>query len=352
MRVFLLMAGVAGILAANWIVMPQRYALHVQTETARPQSLPLIIKSIGSLEAKASVTLRVPFDGPLSQKKYKEGDRVTTGQVLLTVNREKIRLDYQNKKDALQNAQSDLTRAQKELRLQKTLFQKQAVAYSAVEEAQRSLVRAEQALRAAQETFRSMQGIWNADAVKAPFTGTIVKDFLGEETQIGANKDLLVLADVSEYTTRIRIDEMDIKRVEEGQPATVRIAMYPKNTFQATVSQIGTATESSGATLLEIPVTLRLKDSQGLMLRPKLTTEARVFTGETEPVISVPRDAIDNRTAKPRIWRVDRWKRLRAVSVTTGRSNPERVEVSGLLPGWQICIRTDPQFREGLRVVQ
>jgi RND family efflux transporter MFP subunit len=337
------------IFVINLIALPLRHAPQILVQKVVQAPMPLIVRASGTLEAKQSVTIRAQFDGPVQNKQFREGQKVKAGELLAIIGRERIRIEFEGKKDALTNAQSDLSHARSELRLQKALFRKQAVARSAVDDAQRALVKAEQALRNAQESFKLEMQVWNSSSVTAPFDGTVVKDSVGDDKFISASKDIATIADVSEYTVRAKVDELDIKQVHEGQRATIHIQIYPQNVFAAKVTQVGSAPDGQGPP--EIPIVLRLESTQGLLLRPRLSAEAHVLTGLTEPVVSVPLTAISNTDGAPKVWTLGFFNRLRPVAVALGRSNPERVEVTqGLRPGQAVCQNADPSFENGTQV--
>jgi cobalt-zinc-cadmium efflux system membrane fusion protein len=195
-----------------------------------------------------------------------------------------------------------------------------------------------------------MHGVWESAHVRAPLDGTIVKDFIGAEKQVAVNKEIFLIADVSEFNVRARVDELDIKNVLEGQMAEIRLPIFPDRVFRAQVTEVGSAPEGQGT--LEIPVVLKITDPAMNQLRPRLTAEARIFTGVTEPVISVPKTAITNSDGKSHVWVLGPLSRLRDRVVTVGRANPERVEIrSGLKPGDRVVRAAEPSFTDGMRVV-
>jgi RND family efflux transporter MFP subunit len=338
----------AGAILLNVLILPGRYAPRVEIETLTIAPVPLITRASGNLDAKASETIKASFDGPVMQKHFQEGQRVRKGELLTVIGREHIRLDYQSKQNALSNAKADLARAQRNARLQKALFAKQAVAYSEVEDAQRALVLAKQTLESAQQGFKLEQLRWNSSSIVAPFDGTIVKDALGDDKQVLSGKDIVTVADISEFTVKVRVDELDIKRMEEGLPADVRIQIYPDKVFKAKISQVGSQPDNADSTL--IPVTLRLTDNQGVLLRPKLTADVRILSGATSPTLSVPLTAIDNTDGTPKVWVLGTMNRLRERKVTLGNANPDRVEVTeGLRSGDRVCVTAEPDFIDGMK---
>jgi RND family efflux transporter MFP subunit len=348
-KVIVIGAGWGVVTLLNMVILPARYSAHVTAEIVQSAPLALIVRAPGNLDARASVTLKGQFDGPLVNKLFREGQNVKAGQLLAVINRDKVLLEYQEKQDALANAKADLQQARKEIRLQKTLYDKEAVAYSAVEEAQRNLVKATQALRGAEEAYRIEQARWNSANVVAPIAGTVVKDGVGEDKFVTSGKEIVTVADVSEFTVKARVDELDIKRLTENQSAEVRIQIFPQHVFKARVTQIGSQADAPDSTA--IPVVLTLEGNQGVLLRPRLTADVRIITGQTQPALSVPLSAINNADGNTRVWILGLWNRLAGRTVTLGQTNPDRVEVTqGLRPGERICATAEPNLAEGMRV--
>jgi len=272
----------------NALLLPHRYAPEVKIERIALRPFPLIVRAAGNLEARESFTARAQFDGPVVEKFFREGQKVQKGQKLLVMGRDRIRLERQQKKDALLNSEADLGKARKDLRLQKMLYRKQAVPRSSVDDARTALIKAEQAWRSAQESMRLNGQIWESAEVTAPFSGTVVKDWFGDDKFVMSGKELVTVADISEFTVKARVDELEIKQIHEGQRAQIKIQIFADQPFEAVVRDVGSQPEGSG--IPEVPVTLLITDTHGLLLRPKLTAEARILTGMTEPVLSVSLD--------------------------------------------------------------
>ncbi len=348
----------AGLVAGLWLaatalnlrLLPPRYGPHARVERAKAAPLRLVVRAPGTLQAKNAVTLKAEFEGPVVKKAYREGESVQSGQLLVEIGREKIQSDHQFKVDALKNAEEDLRRAKKEVKVQAKLFKMHAVARSAVDEAGRAVGRAEQAVQMANATYRSEMERWGKNLMTAPFAGTVVKDSLQDAPGVGAGMELLTLADVSEYAVQGKVDELQIGQLKTGQEAEVRVQAYESMPLKATLAQIGTQAE--GSSLPEVPVKLVLKETGGLRLLPKMSAEARIFTGDTEPVFSVPVGALTSKGGEPYVWVLDRFGRLRERRVATGRSTPERVEVrEGLAEGERVCASAEPDWVPGVKVL-
>jgi hypothetical protein len=116
------------------------------------------------------------------------------------------------------------------------------------------------------------------------------------------------------------------------------------------VSQVGSAPE--GNALPEVPVVLKLLGTQGVLLRPKLTAEARIMTGITNPVQAVPLTAIANAEGESKVWILGWGNRLRSRRIEVGRANPDYIEVTqGLTIGERVVQTAEPDYVEGERVI-
>lgn len=348
-NLILLIFGWWVLILLNIFLLPGRYAPRVRVEGVQTAPFPLVVRAPGVLQPKRSVTLKAEFDGPVLMKDFQEGKPVQKEQLLVEIGRDRIQPDYEAKRNAWRNAEADLLKARKDVKLQKVLYQKQAVSLSSVEDASRAVIRAEQALETARSAFRLEQERWNRSKIRAPFSGTVIKDSLEDERQVTGGKELLTLGDISEYSARVRVDELEIRQVKVGQPAEIRVQAYEGMPFRATVSRLGAQAE--GGSLPEIAVVLVLETKEGMPLLPKLTAEARIAVGKIPAVRSVPLTAIDNADGKPKVWIVTSSQRLEQRPVNLGHSNPERVEITkGLSDGERVCITADPHFAPGIKV--
>ncbi len=337
------------VIALNTRQLPQIYTPVVRAEIVANGSFPLVVRAPGTLQPKRSITIKAPFDAPVLHKYFQEGKGVSEGQVLVELDRSRILSEYQNKRIAVVNARADLEKARKEARLQRVLFKKQAVAQSSVDEADRNLIRAQQSLQTAESAFTVEQKRWSQNRLKAPFKGTIIKDGLEEDREVSVNKELLTLADVSEYWLKVRVDELEISQVQVDQTADVWVQAYEGKTIQAKVVRLGSQAEGNG--LPEIPVYLQLDLPNDLPLVPKLSAETRIRVGEISQALSVSLNAIDNADGTPKVWVISSGNRLSKRLVTLGKTNPDRVQIlRGLEAGERVALAPQAGWMESMKV--
>ena len=124
-----------------------------------------------------------------------------------------------------------------------------------------------------------------------------------------------------------------MRSLHVGLPADVLLPAFNSVRLPGIVSQIGTASEERGIT--NIPVaSCALPIPNMCRCTPTSRREIIIQTGATEPVLSVPAEAVANAEGETRVWMVDAIHRLRMRPVELGRSNPNRVEIiKGLREG-------------------
>ncbi len=158
-------------------------------------------------------------------------------------------------------------------------------------------------------TLRANQDMLNKTIAVAPFDGIVtnmpVKE--GETVVTGiqntAGSTLMTLADMSEITAEVKVDETDIVNIRLGQPAEVTVDAIPGKVFKGHVTLVGdqallrstgvatsqSTTGTEEAKDFKVVVTL---DNPSSDLRPGLSTTAKITTARKSNVLSLPIQAL------------------------------------------------------------
>lgn len=114
---------------------------------------------------------------------------------------------------------------------------------------------------------------------------------------------LLTVADMSEVTAEVKVDETDIVRVQLGQAAEVTIDAFPDQKFAGHITEIGTTAiiRSTGRSTAQLQTgTQEAKDFKVVVtldeppaaIRPGLSATARITAATRENALSVPIQAL------------------------------------------------------------
>ena len=165
--------------------------------------------------------------------------------------------------------------------------------------AQRESVTAASAdLRRAQASLQDVQYNFTHTTIVAPRDGVVLTKHVEEGTVVPAGTaalaegtSIITLADITEMYVMANVDEVDISRVQAGQPVDISVETLPNEETRGEVEKIfpqRTAEEN----VVYFPVLSRVLDLHP-ELRPGMTVDASIITAERADILLVPDAAID-----------------------------------------------------------
>lgn len=175
-------------------------------------------------------------------------------------------------------------------------------------------------------------------AIRAPFSGTVLRRDAEPGDLATPSRVLFVVANENSLRVTAELDERDIARVSEGQSALIRADAFPGQTFEATVSEV---TPQGDASTRVFRVRLRLDPEAPL--RAGMTVEANIITERRENVLLIPVSAVDD----GEVWVVTE-RRVSRRAIAIGASGGERVEIrEGLAVGDVVVLAPPDGLRDG-----
>jgi HlyD family secretion protein len=279
-------------------------------------------------------------------------------------------MDVESVKERMQQAQSELKRAQELFRDKyisqqefdnlNTGFQQSVSAYKA------SLARLDQTLASYRQTQKSAE----RTVIYSTMNGVVTsKNVEKGETVLGTQQfqgtEMLRISDLSVMNAVVEVDENDIVLIKKGDTAKIEIDALPDIAFKGVVVEIGhsaiitSSVAQSQSTNFKVKVRLINPNPR---LRPGMTCNADITTETKYDVMSVPLQSVTiRRDEKPGgedfgIKKVDKKKELKeekekppmvvfvknkdkvkSVTVTTGISDEGYIEIqSGLKGGEEV----------------
>jgi HlyD family secretion protein len=181
----------------------------------------------------------------------------------------------------------------------------------------------------------------------APMDGQVASVLIREGEQAAPGSPAITLLNEAAYHITVNVDEIDIDRVEAGQPVSITLDALPDAPVEGVVSEIApTSTSASG--VVTYLVTINIDEGASANLRPGMSASAAITVDELADVLVVPNWAVrlnrETGEAFVLIRRAD--GTIEEVVVETGLRNEQFSEVvSGLSEG-DVVVLTDE--REGL----
>ena len=181
----------------------------------------------------------------------------------------------------------------------------------------------------------------------APIDGTVANVLIREGEQAAPGSPAISILNEEAYHITVSVDEIDIDRVEVGQPVAITLDALPNLPVEGVVSEIApTSTSTSG--VVTYLVTINIDESAAGNLRPGMSASAAITVDELDNVLTVPNWAVrlnrETGEAFVLIRRAD--GTIEEVVVETGLRNEQFSEVlSGLNEGDVVVLTNE---REGL----
>ena len=146
----------------------------------------------------------------------------------------------------------------------------------------------------------------------------------------------MTLADLSRMIVKAKINEVNIGRVEIGQPVEVRLDAVPGRVFRATVKAISPRGEKVN-NIVTYQVTIEI-ENKDRTLRPLMTANVDILTNVLENVIAIPLEALRTEKGDDIVYVMANGGRLlRKVRVGL-RTASQAVIVHGLQEGETVII--------------
>jgi HlyD family secretion protein len=168
-----------------------------------------------------------------------------------------------------------------------------AVARAQTQSAQAVIRQREAVLRQAQVDVRRTE-------IRSPVDGIVIKRTVEVGQTVAASlqaPELFVIArNLHDMQVEASIDEADVARVREGQPATFTIDAFPGRNFEGRVSQVRQAAVSV-QNVTTYTVVVSFTNPDGPQPLPGMTANVRIVTDARENVLRLPNAALRVRLA-------------------------------------------------------
>jgi HlyD family secretion protein len=146
---------------------------------------------------------------------------------------------------------------------------------------------------------------------------------VGQMVTSGTNA--VTLGDFNTFELVADVAEVDVSRIEVGQPAQISIDALPGVTFNGAVRRIAPSSTSVQG-VVDYPVTIQLTDQDLSQVRPGMTAVATILNKEESQGWLVPQNAVQRGANGPYV-QVVRNGKPEPVSVTTGTPQGEWIVV-------------------------
>jgi len=304
-----------------WLLPGEESALRYETAVVERGDLTVTVTATGTLEPVNQVDVGSELSGIIKAVLVDFNDKVQRDQVLARLDTDRLQAQVLESRAALQSSEAKVREARatvQETRLAfercEKLAERQLCATGDLDTARAAYARAQAAEASAQaqvaEARATLDGKQTELAkaeIRSPIDGLVLLRQIEPGQTVAASLQAPVLftlaEDLAQMELHVAVDEADVGRIGEGQPAEFTVDAWPERSFPASITQVRFAPRTvEGVVTYE---TVLAVDNSDLALRPGMTATAVITVQELQDAVLLPNAALrftlpGNGTEQPR----------------------------------------------------
>ncbi|MES2849263.1 MAG: efflux RND transporter periplasmic adaptor subunit [Bacteroidota bacterium] len=305
-----------------------------------------------TLSALNQTDLRSQVTGYITGVYFQDGQKVSKGQKLYSIDAQIYDANYQQSIANLQVQETNMMKAQKDADRYHELDKHDAIAKQQVDYADASLEAAKKQVAAARAVVNSVRANVSFSTITAPFTGTIGISGVKTGTAVVAGQTILnTVSTDNPIAVDFAVDQKEIYRFvqmqqkQNAKDSTFLIAfgtdIYP---YPGSISLIDRAVDPQTGT---IKTRLVFPNDKG-MLKPGMNTSVRIKNSSAQQSIIIPNKAISEQLGEFFVYVVGDSSKVTQRKVALGKQIGTNIIVKdGLKQGEKIVVEGIQKLREG-----
>lgn len=289
---------------------------------------------VGTVEANSSSSLSFQVMGNVSKVLVSEGERVSKGKLLATLDRTTLQNTYNAALSALKQAQDAYDRM-------KTLRESGSLPEIKWVEVESKLQQAQSMEQIARKN-RKDTGLY------APFSGVIAKKSVEPGMNVMPGMEVMQLADINSVNIKIAVPENEITSIERKQAASISVAALGNHFFEGVVSEKGIAANPLSHTY---EVKIKLTNAQEKLM-PGMVCSVTVSGTDNKPAIIIPNSVVQLKSEGTRfVWLAKNEKATLRIIQTGALTQKGIIVTGGLEEGDLVITEGNQKVSEGTKIV-
>ncbi|MGH8337565.1 MAG: efflux RND transporter periplasmic adaptor subunit, partial [Gammaproteobacteria bacterium] len=249
-------------------------AVVVTAMTAGRQDWQPHLNAVGSLRAVRGVDVTTEIAGLVRDIRFKSGDEIKAGTVLVQLNADSELAQLASLKAAADLAQTTLTRDRVQMAAQ------------AISQAQIDGDEAD--LKSKRAQVASQQATIDKKTIRAPFSGRLGITLISPGQYLNPGDKVVTLQTIDPIYIDFNLPQQQIGGVSVGQPVTVLTDAYPGQAFGGKVTAIDAKVDTATR---NVQIEATVANPKRLLL-PGMFARAAVDSGEKQSYLTIPQTAI------------------------------------------------------------
>lgn len=290
------------------------------------------ITASGKIEAVQNANISTRMMGYVNNVPVKVGDKVSKGQLLISINSADISAQKGQVNASIIEATAALKSAKRDFNRYTALFAENSASQKEMDDMTANYDMSKARLEAAKQMKNQVNAQLSYSNITAPFSGVVTGKYINKGDMANPGMPLLSIENPNNFQVIAMVPESEISKIKEGQPANIHIKSINK-LIAGKVTEVSSSAKNTGGQYL-VKVNLDKTDIKllsGMFTSVQFPIEK---TTNTSPIL-IPTSAIIKRGELNGIYIVSqsntallRWLRLGRVygdnvEVLSGLSNDE-----------------------------
>jgi RND family efflux transporter MFP subunit len=347
------------------------YSCKTKTEVGKPGlSVPVVpyevqtVKFIfydtypGTVVATDEVQLRSEVSGFITGIYYREGSQVTRGAKLYEIDRRKYQAAFEEAKAAVEIADANLSKADRDADRYKKLDEQNAIAKQVLDDALTARENAQLQLRSAKARLSNAETDFNYSLITAPFSGSIGFSLVKPGAFVTSGQTLLnTISSDDPVGIDFTLDEKSLSSILQLQN---KETVLKDSTFRLVLSDNSEYQYSGKLDIIDRAVdpetgTIKVRTifpNPERLLRPGMNCKIKILNNNSGMVISIPVRAVAEQMSEYFVYLIDNNNVVKQKRIDLGPIHGENAIIKkGLTPGDKIVLEGIQKVHEGSIVV-
>jgi RND family efflux transporter MFP subunit len=350
-----LIAAAAVIVIVLAVVLTGKKPVPVKVLEIKPGELRVIVNATttSTVKSEYEVILSAQRTGRVVTLPVREGDRVKAGDLIarLDLTEESVQSE-----SVLAQSRATYDETGKNLKRSEDLFANGMIAQQDLDSARRAFEVARSQFEASRDDVKVKK---DYSVIKAPVAGVVSKKYTEVGELLLPGRQIVTIVDPERIYVLATIDEVDVGRLQIGQPVTINVDAFPGEKFAGSIRRISPIV--SGGKLetrtADVWIYFTKKD---IRIKPGMSADIEILIATLTDVLSAPSQAIVEREGKKQVYVAEGTNlapgavtRVRMQPVEIGESNWISSEIKKGLKSGEFVVTTPGAegLKDGAKVV-
>ncbi|WP_400191893.1 efflux RND transporter periplasmic adaptor subunit [Hymenobacter sp. B81] len=272
-------------------------ALPARIFVVQPTRLTDAVAATGSVLADEQVTVRSEINGRITSLNFKEGQPVSKGQLLLTINADELQAQ-------LQRLQYNLKLFRDQEKRQRTLLEKEYISQQEYEQTNNQVLTAQADLQLLRASLAKAY-------IRAPFSGVVGLRSVSVGGYVTPNTPITTLSRISPVKVDFAVPGRYANAVKVGDKVMVLDEATSKK-YEASIYAINPQIDAASRTLSVRAVYPNRQQE----LRPGAFVRVNLNIGQVEEALQIPTEAVSPEASGYRVYKL-----------VNGKAQPQNVKI-------------------------